>query len=135
MFKYLFYRVFRFQHKIIGEDRTMAALSTIFSISFLITINIASIWIYFDKYTGFSNQLNQIFDNFNSFWGTDKAMPIAFATVVLIPVYFLFYHKRKYEKIIKEVKNNDKRKNRMNNFFAILYQIVTIVVFLIMFFS
>jgi Na+/H+ antiporter NhaD/arsenite permease-like protein len=131
MFKYLFYRIFRFQNKIIGEDRSMAALSSIFSISFLIAMNIASIWMYFPKQP---DLLNQIVDNFNSFWGTDKATPIAFATIILIPVYFLFYHKKKYERIIEEVKNNDKKKNKVNNIFAILYQIITIIVFLIMFF-
>lgn len=135
MFKYLFYRVYRFQHKIIGEDRTMAALSTVFSIAFLIAMNIASIWIYFDKHTDLSNQLNQMVDSFNSFLGTNKATPIAFATIVLIPVYFIFYYKKKYERIIKEVENNDKRKNKVNNILAILYEIVTIVIFLILFFS
>ncbi len=132
MFKYLFYRIFRFQHKIIGEDRIMAALSSILSISFLIAMNIASIWIYFDKQT---DLLNQIVGNFNSFWGTNKATPIAFATVVLITVYFLFYYKKKYERIIEEVENSDKRKNKVNNVLAILYQIVTIVVFFMLFFN
>jgi len=132
MFKYLFYRIFRFQHKIIGEDRIMAALSSILSISFLIAMNIASIWICFDKQT---DLLNQIVDSFNSFWGTNIATPIAFATIVLIPVYFIFYYKKKYERIIEEIENNDKRKNKVNNILAILYQIVTIVVFLILFFN
>jgi len=73
MFKYLFYRVFRFQYKVIGEDRNMAALSSILSISFLIAMNIASIWFYFEKQT---DLLNQIVDSFNSFWGTNKATPM-----------------------------------------------------------
>ena len=135
MFKYLFYRIFRFQHKIIGEDRTMAALSTIFSISFFIAMNIASIWIYFDKHTGLSYQLKQIVDNPNSLGGTKIAIPIALGTIVLIPVYFIFYHKKKYEKIIKEMEDNDKRKNEVNNIIAIFYEVVTIIVFLILFFS
>ena len=131
MVKYLFYRVFRSQYKVIGEDRNMAALSSILSISFLIAMNIASIWFYFEKQTGL---LNQIVDSFNSFWGTDKATPIAFATIVLIPVYFIFYHKKKYERIIEEIENEDKQKNKVKNILAILYQIITIVVFLILFF-
>jgi Na+/H+ antiporter NhaD/arsenite permease-like protein len=132
MFKYLFYRIFRFQYKVIGEDRNMAALSSILSISFLIAMNIASIWFYFEKQT---DLLNQIVDSINSFWGTNKATPIAFATIVLIPVYFIFYHKKKYERIIEEIENEDKQKNKVKNILAILYQIITIVVFLILFFS
>ena len=131
MFKYLFYRIFRFQNKIIGEDRFMGALSSILSISFLIAMNIVSIWFYFDKQT---DLLNQIVDNFNFFWGTNKATPIAFATIVLIPVYFLFFHNKKYERIIEEIEKGDKRKNKVKNILAILYQIITIVVFLIMLF-
>jgi len=134
MFKYLFYRIFRFNIKIsiFGEDKSGSALSAVFGISFLIAMNIASIWFYFEKQT---DLLNQIVDSFNSFWGTNKATPIAFATIVLIPVYFIFYHKKKYERIIEEIENEDKQKNKVKNILAILYQIVTIVVFLILFFS
>ncbi len=126
MFKYLFYRIFRFQHKIIGEDRNMAALSSIFSITFLIAMNIASFGIFIWKYT---NVLSNAIDNFNVFFGTTKAMPIAFATIVLIPVYFIFYHKKKYEKIIKKVENSNKKQRTINNIFAIAYQIITVVLF------
>jgi len=134
MFKYLFYRIFRFNIKIsiFGEDKSGSALSAVFGISFLIAMNIASIWFYYEKQT---DLLNQIVDSFNSFWGTDKATPIAFATIVLIPVYFIFYHKKKYERIIEEIENEDKQKNKIKNILAILYQIITIVVFLILFFS
>lgn len=133
MFKYLFYRIYRFNIKISiwGEDKSDSALSAVFAISFLIAMNIASIWMYFNMQTGL---LSQIIDNFNSFLGTNKATPIAFATIVLIPVYFLFYRKKKYERIIGEIENNDKRKNRVNNILAILYQIATIIVFFILFF-
>jgi Na+/H+ antiporter NhaD/arsenite permease-like protein len=134
MFKYLFCRIFRFNIKIsiFGEDKSGSALSAVFGISFLIAMNIASIWFYYEKQT---DLLNQIVDSFNSFWGTDKATPIAFATIVLIPVYFIFYHKKKYERIIEEIENEDKQKNKVKNILAILYQIITIVVFLILFFS
>ena len=132
MFKHLFYRIYKFQHNIIGEESDMAALSTIISIAFLIEMNISTVWIYFSKRT---ETLSQIIDNFNSYFGTIKATPIALGTIVLIPVYFLFFHKKKYLKIIEEVENTDKRKRKINNILAILYQIVTIIVFLKMFFS
>ena len=133
MFKYLFYRIYRFNIKIsvFGEDKSGSALSAVFGVSFLIAMNIASIWIYFRKQT---DLLNQIVDNFNAFWGTNKATPIVFATIVLIPVYFLFFHNKKYERIIEEIEKGDKRKNKVKNILAILYQIITIVVFIIMFF-
>jgi len=134
MFKYLFYRIFRFNLKvsIFGESKSGSAMSAVYGISFLIAMNIASIWFYFDRKT---DLLNQLIDNFNSFFGTNMATPIAFATVVLIPVYFLFYYKKKYERIIEDVENNDKRKSKVNNVLAIMYQIVTIVVFFVLFFS
>ncbi len=131
MFKYLFYRIFRFQYKIIGEDKNMAALSSILSISFLIAMNIASIGIFIGKYT---NVLTDAIDKFDAFWGTTKATPIVFATIVLIPVYFLFYHKKKYERIIGEIEKGNKRKNKVKNILAILYQIITIIVFIMFFY-
>ena len=134
MFKYLFYKIYKFNIKIsiFGESKSGSAMSAVYTVSFLFAMNIASIWIYFGKKT---DLLNQIVGNFNSFWGTNKATPIAFAIVVLITVYFLFYHKKKYERIIEEVENSDKRKNKVNNVLAILYQIVTIVVFIMLFFN
>ena len=134
MFKYLFYKIYKFNIKIsiFGESKSGSAMSAVYAVSFLFAMNIASIWLYFDKQF---DLLNQIVGNFNSFWGTNKATPIVFATVVLITVYFLFYYKKKYERIIEEVENSDKRKNKVNNVLSILYQIVTIVVFLMLFFN
>ena len=125
--------IYRFNIKIsiFGEDKGGSAMSAIFAISFLIAMNIATIWIFIGRYT---NILSNAIDNFNVFFGTTKAMPIAFATIVLIPIYFLFYHKKKYEEIIDEVVNEDRNKKRTNNIFAILYQIITILFFLFMFF-
>ena len=90
MFKYLFYKIFSFQHKIIGEEKLMAALSAVFTISFLFAMNIITIYHYLNKQTYI---ISDFTSRFNSYCGTNLATPIAFATVILVPVLFIFFFK------------------------------------------
>lgn len=133
MLKYLFFRIFRFQNKIIGEDRTFAALSSVLSISFLLAMNIVTIWLILEKHTRIV--LPEIITWCNTFCGTTKAAPIVLGIIVVIPVYFLLYHNKKYEIIIEEIEKNDKRKIKVNNAIVICYQILTIVSLLFVLFS
>jgi len=103
----------------------MAALSAVFTISFLFAMNIITIYHYLNKQTYI---ISDFTSRFNSYCGTNLATPIAFATVILVPVLFIFFFNKKYEKIINELDNNNR--NNIYNILAILYQIITILSFI-----
>ena len=49
MFKYLFYRIFRFQNKVLGEEKSTAAFSAFLSVAMFWGLNLFSIFIMLDK--------------------------------------------------------------------------------------
>ena len=119
---YLFYRIFRFQNKTIGEEKSTAAFSAFLSVALFLGLNLFSIFIFMDK------NLN-LLDFFNArVYKSNIVVPGISLIVIGVCCYFLFYYNSKYVKIISDIKSQDKNENKRLNKIAIGYQIFSLVV-------
>lgn len=122
MFKQLFYRIFRFQNKVIGEEKSTAAFSAFLSVAMFWGLNLFSIFIILDK----SIDLLTFFDKF--VYKSNILVPGIVLAIIGFISYFRFYHKSKYNRIINEIESGDSGINRKYNFGAIAYQIASLLI-------
>jgi hypothetical protein len=122
MLKYLFYRIVRFQRNILGEEMSSAAISGFLSVSLLFGLNLLTIIVFFDK-------KNELFDLIKSFFPNGIFLfPLLISLIIGVVCYLLFYHNKKYMKIIFEIENNPTKK-RISNALAVIYQSFTFFLF------
>ncbi len=122
---YLFYRIFLFQNKIIGEEKSTAAFSAFLSIAIFFALNLFTIFILIDK------NLNLI-DFFNErVYQSNIVVPGIVLLVIGVCCYFSFYYKSKYIRIISEIENREKKENKELNVIAIGYQVFSLTVFVL----
>lgn len=121
MFKYLFYKIFRFQNRIIGEEKSTAAFSSFLSVSMFWGLNFFTIFIIIDK----DFNLVLIFDKV--VYKSHLIVPGIMLAIIGFISYFCFYYKSRYNLIISEIENNDLIVNRKYNFWSIVYQIVSLI--------
>lgn len=122
MFKYLFYRIFQFQFKVIGEERSTAAFTAFLSVAMFWGLNLFSFFIMFDKNIdlfGFFEKLTP---------KSDILVPVFTASIIGLVSYFKFYYKLKYNNIINEIQNADSKNRSMSNFWAVVYQLVSLII-------
>lgn len=118
---YLFYRIFRFQNKTIGEEKSTAAFSAFLSVAIFFGMNLFTIFIFLDK------NLN-LLDFFNTrIYKSNIVVPGIVLVVIGLYCYFLFYYNSKYVKVISKIENQEKNENSKLNKIAIGYQILSLV--------
>lgn len=122
MFKYLFYRIFRFQNKVLGEERSTASFSTFLSVAMFWGLNLFSIFIMLDK----SIDLLAFFDEL--IFRSNIIVPGIVFTIIGLVSYFQFYYKLKYNSIIAEIENSDSKIRRKFNICAIVYQVLSLLI-------
>jgi hypothetical protein len=122
MFKYLFYRIFRFQNKVFGEEKSTAAFSAFLSVAMFWGLNLFSIFIILDK----SIDLLAFFDEL--VFKSNIIMPGIAVAIIGLVSYFQFYYNLKYNNIIDEIENTDYKIRRKYNLWAIVYQIVSLII-------
>jgi hypothetical protein len=122
MFKYLFYRIFRFQNKVFGEEKSTAANSAFLSVALFYNINFFSIFIILDK----SIDLLAFFDEL--LFKSNIIVPGIVLLITGLVSYFQFYYNLKYNNIIDEIENTDYKIRRKYNLWAIVYQIVSLII-------
>lgn len=121
MFNYLFYRIFRFQNRIIGEEGSSAAFSAFLSIAMFWGINLGAVFIIIDKKRNLLSLLGVIDGEFNIL------IPGVTFVVIGIISFLCFYQKSKYVKIIDKIENDSLTFKKKYNFWSILYQILSLI--------
>lgn len=122
MFKYLFYRIFRFQNTVIGEDRSTASFSAFLSVAMFWDVNLFSIFIIIDA----NIDLLKFFDKL--VFKSNIIVPGIVLLITGLVSYFQFYYKLKYNNIIDEIENADSKIRRKYNIWAIVYQGVSLII-------
>ena len=106
-----------------------AARSAYLTVALLIYINWFTFFMLIDKNTDLFLLLQSFHPQFN------KILNISIGVLIAIICFFNFFHKSKYKTILSKIEENSKFKNRRDNFFSIVYQIITIIALIIVFFS
>lgn len=121
MFKYLFYRIFRFQSGVFGEEKSTAAFSAFLSVAMFWGLNLFSIFIMLDK----SIDLLAFFDEI--VFKSNIIVPGIVLAIIGLVSYFQFYYKLKYNHIIDEIENADSKNSRKYHLWAIVYQVLSLL--------
>jgi hypothetical protein len=114
---YFYYRLFDMHSR--GEVVSLGAFLAVITTSFIFWLNIFTI-------SGFLRKVNILPTFFN------KTNWIAFLITLFAIDYFLFMHKKKYEKIIQMFKDETRGEKVKNSLFVLLYIFLSIAVFIIM---
>lgn len=122
MFKYLFYRIFRFQNNVIGEEKSTAAFTAFLSVAIFWCSNLFAIFIVLDK----DLDLLLFFDNL--VYKPNILVPGCVLAIIGLISYFCFYHNSKYKIIVNEIESNDFSVNRKYNLWSIVYQIASLLI-------
>jgi hypothetical protein len=112
----IYYRLFDMHSR--GEDQITGAFLAVITISIVFWLYLFSIIVLLKKIDVIPFFLN-------------KTETIALGIFIIILDYFLFMHKKKYEKIIqifKDESNNERRRRRL---FALLYVLLSVVIFVL----
>ena len=117
---YLFYRIFLFQNRTIGEEKSTAAFSAFLSVAMFLVLNLFTIFILFDK------NLNLIGFFSERIYQSNIILPGIVILVIGVCCYFSFYHKSKYTKIISKIENQENKEKTTQNRIAIGYQIFSL---------
>jgi hypothetical protein len=124
MFYYLFFRIYRFQTRVVKENSSVAAYRSFMIIGAFFWFNCFSIFIAIDK----NGSIIDFFDRTIKY--VDYIVPLVPMAFFVILSYFMFFFNKKYERIISNIENGNIRKNRINNILAISYQIASFLFFL-----
>lgn len=122
---YLFYRIYLFQNKIIGEEKSTAAFSAFLSVAMFLGLNLFTIFIILDK----NLNLIDFFEKLNT--KSNIVVPGIVLLVIGVICYFSFYHKSKYIKIIREIENKKNNENKGLNRIAVGYQLFSLTVLIL----
>lgn len=122
--RYLFYRIFLFQHNFVGEDKVKSAFTAVLTIVMFWGLNLFSVYVIYD--TRFN--LSFIFEG--SIPKQDIIVPLIPATIFAIISYFMFFAKSKHKTIISKIENRNPKINKIYNILAILYQIISFLFFI-----
>ena len=122
MFKYLFYRIFRFQNKVLGEEKSTAAFSAFLSVAMFWGLNLFSIFIILDK----NIDLLAFFDEL--VFRSNIIVPGIVLAIIGFVSYFQYYYKLKYNTIIAEIENTDSKIRRKFNTWAVVYQVASLTI-------
>jgi hypothetical protein len=123
MLNYLFYRIYKFQNKLVGEEKSSAAFSAILSMGLLFGLNLFTIFIVIDKSTNLLILLESTLGKLQ------VIPPLVILWLIAIILYFRYCYKSKYKLLISKIESNKKYINVINNILAILYQILTFILF------
>ncbi len=112
---YFYYRLFDMHSR--GEDHVTGAFMALFTSSLPIWLNIFSIIALLRK-----------IDLFPVFFS--KTVWLSFMVLLFVVDYFLFVHRKKYEKIIQLFKDEPKAKRRKGSLLVLLYILISVVFFI-----
>ena len=124
MFKYLFYRILNFQKKF-GEDTSSAAVSAFLSVALFWGINLFTVLLFFEKDHRLYTQIRDFLPE------GALLFPLIFFIPLGILSYLLFFQNKKYLKIIKEIENSKLVQNKLSNFLALGYEILSLLSFIL----
>lgn len=115
IYKYIFYRLYSAYLK--QYNASFASLSALIFVSWIMIINLSTIWVLLDR-------LNIVSFLSSSFQG------VFFFVSLMIVNYFLFIHKKKYLDIVDEMQKliDSKKYKFLNIYFSILFVISSIVI-------
>lgn len=115
-YKYIFFKFYGWAEKLHG-DKESHEFTAFFSLTFLIYANLLSLFLALKLILNFS--INHI--------ELSKFEIGIYSLIPMIPQYYLLMHKKKYLKILKEYRGEDKRNSIWGTMYTWVYIVSTLV--------